>query len=121
MAIPQNYTFSNLVNSQSTINNRLFNQNINIAYSLNSINLISMFTEIDKEYKYKGFSTTVNTVTDYYILLNIINLYAYMKSIYTDVTDWNTFINKTGLSKTISKLNCNNIHHRELINTLFNT
>ena len=95
-----------------------FEQLSNIMYDMYSDMLIEYLDISDNEYKYNNYSSTQNKITEYYILQSILDLYIYSRSININVSNWNDFINMYELDTIINKLNCDDIHYKEMVKVI---
>jgi len=110
--------YNDLGSANNPISLMPFEQIVNIAYDLHSQTLIDYLSKSDIEYRYNGFSSTQSKITQYNILLSILKLYIYTVSVDENITNWNDFVKKYDLAATISKLNCDGINYKQLVNII---
>ena len=101
--------FTNLIEDGSSFTDYCFNQIVNINYKINEDELISILNTLYSDLAYTGFSYSIDTLNDYYILMDLVKMYYYFKQINPNINTWEEFVELYDLSKVISKLKCNNI------------
>lgn len=112
--------FNSIGSSSNTINFNIFNQIDNISFNIYKDVILSDVDRIYKEFKYEGSSVTLFKSNEYMLLLSILKLYLYTRSVNTDINDWLSFINLYDFSKVISKLNCDRLYITRMVDIIDN-